>query len=192
MKKNLFLCAVLVFLVSCEVVDTLYGDGYTYKPKDNSFSIVFDAKPTVKTTGEYEGLPTPWGDLQMSEVIYPSRSSVQVVYSATLPQKDIQGLDAYAVLEKIKQSRLDNMDEPEKYLKITRFRHALVAGYPALAARVKMKPDELDNKPMKFVYAEYRSVLVGNRFYEIAVANREDYPTKTQVELFIDTFRVLK
>lgn len=192
MKKNLLLCALVIFVASCSVVDALYSDGYEYVPPDKSFSIVFDAKPIVETKAKYEELPTPWGDLDMTEVIYPNRSSVQVVYYTDLPKDAVQGMDAYAVLEKIKQSRLDSLEEPEKYLRITRFRHLLVAGYPALAARVKMKPDELDNKPMKFVFAEYRSVLVGNRYYEVIIANREDYPTKTQINLFIDTFKVLK
>ncbi len=191
MKKNLLLCALVIFVSSCAVVDALYSNGYTYSPKDKSFSIVFDAKPNVRTTGMFEELHTPWGEFNMNEVLYPNRSSVQAVYYVDLPKDAIQGLDPYTVLEKIKQSRLDNLDEPEKCLKISKLKHTLVGGYPALTARVRSKVDVPDEK-VKTLYAEYRSVLVGNRFYEIAVANREDYPTKTQVGLFIDTFRVLK
>ncbi|MBF0104638.1 MAG: hypothetical protein HQM16_04860 [Deltaproteobacteria bacterium] len=199
LKKGLVVLFVMLLASSCAVVDAMDYKGYVYSPRDKSFEVSFDAKPIVTTTnqGAYvsDPLKFPWGKLHMNVVLYPSRFTVEALYYADLP-KEALAMDSAAFFEQLKTARVAMLKETESHFKLKDLKFTNIAGYPAMTARAVLIPADkaaadYDKGPKKFC-AVYRAILANKRLYEIVVVNRDEMPSGAMIELFMDTFKVLK
>lgn len=191
MRTKIFiLCLLAVVCVSfsaCNILNGLDRDNaYHYVSKKGGFSADFDGRPDVFS----DETDTPWGGLLTHEIVFSGRFSNEVVCYTDLPQEAVKNLKPETVLEEMKKSRLAIFADPDKSrgeaFKVDRVKSLTIAGYQGLEGRVYTKSGD-ENLP-KELFGLYRSLLVGNRFYEILVINRDVYPTSSQINMFMDSF----
>lgn len=170
--KNLFTAGTIIIILALGLV--AQAQDYVYIDPDKTFSIRFPAEPE---TGK-EVVPTELGDLDMFTIMYEaSYDKVYMLAYTDYPADLVNASDAAVLLNGAKEGSLGSFGiSTPSYEKSITFE-----GHPGTYF-------EANGNDM---YVAYKLILVENRLYQIVILQMSNPISDSEVEGFIDTFKLL-
>jgi len=170
--KKIFSAGLIVIFLAFSFV--IQAQDYTYIDPDKKFSVHFPGTPE---TGK-EVVPTDLGDLDMFTVMYEaSYDKVFMVAYTDYPAALVDESNAEVLLDGAKEGSLGSFG-----ISMPSFEESITFdGHPG-------KYFEASGNDM---HVSYKLILVENRLYQLVILQIGDPISESDVESFIDTFKLL-